>query len=253
MYLIKTTGVLLEGVNQLMARAMTNRLEKCSQFLFWVATGVGITWPLLVICENLYLKYRDNSMSFTIDASYLDFNTSFPSVSLCQVFNGEKNWDLSEKFFGDERDKRIDDFLTEISFFTGACYTCELCGIEVDCPRNFSDILSKFRASCDTFLKNCSWNGVEFDCCEGFRPLATETGICYTINSAMTTPKYGKELFSNRETGPGRLKVMVTEDIQLFIHHPNDVPFAYGNFWLFLLHTFSRVHFIAARRMTCSV
>ncbi|KAG5670156.1 hypothetical protein PVAND_000437 [Polypedilum vanderplanki] len=167
-------------------------------------------------------------MSFTIDASYLDFNTSFPSISLCQVFNGEKNWDLSEKFFGDDRDKRIDDFLTEISFFTGACYTCELCDVEVDCPRNFSEILTKFRASCDMFLKNCSWNGEEFDCCKGFRPLATETGICYSINSALTTPKFGKELFSNREIGPGRLKMMVTEDIQLFIHHPNDVPFAYG-------------------------
>lgn len=58
-------------------------------------------------------------MAFTIDSTYLDFNTSFPSISLCQVFNGEKNWDLSEKFFGEDRDKRIDDFLTEISFFTG--------------------------------------------------------------------------------------------------------------------------------------
>jgi amiloride-sensitive sodium channel len=56
----------------------------------------------------------------------------------------------------------------------------------------------------------------------------TETGICYAINSALTKPKYGKELFCNRETGPGKLKMMVTEDIQLFINHPNDVPFAYG-------------------------
>jgi hypothetical protein len=31
----------------------------------------------------------------------------------------------------------------------------------------------------------------------------------------------------------GKLKMMVTEDIQLFIHHPYDVPFAFGNFWNF--------------------
>lgn len=96
----------------------------------------------------------------------------------------------------------------------------------MDCPRNFSEILSKFRANCENFLKNCSWNGIDFDCCAGFRPLYTETGTCYTINSALTLP--GKELFCNRETGPGKLKMMVTEDIQLFIHHPNDVPFAFG-------------------------
>lgn len=173
-------------------------------------------------------------MAFTIDSTYLDFNTSFPSISLCQVFNGEKNWDLSEKFFGDDRDKRIDDFLTEISFFTGACYTCELCDVEVKCPRNFSEILSKFRASCENFLKNCSWNGIEFDCCSGFRPLHTETGTCYTINSALTQPIYGKELFCNREIGVGKLKMMVTEDIQLFIHHPNDVPFPFGKIYIFV-------------------
>lgn len=198
------------------------------QILFWCGVAVGLGIPLWSVCENLYIKFRDNSMSFTIDSAYLDFNTSFPSISLCQVFNGEKNWDLSERFYGDIRDKRIDDYLTEISYFTGACYTCELCDVEMNCPANFSDILGKFRASCRNFVKNCSWNDESFDCCEGFRPLQTETGTCYTINSALTIPKYGKELFCNQENGPGKLKMMVTEDIQIFIHHPNDVPFAYG-------------------------
>ncbi|XP_070504614.1 sodium channel protein Nach-like [Chironomus tepperi] len=132
----------------------TSWMEKISEFIFWTSTSIGLTIPLFFICENLYYKFRDNSMAFTLDASYLDFNTSFPSISLCQVFNGEKNWDLSEKYFGDERDKRIDDFLTEISFFTGACYTCELCDVEVQCPKNFSEILFKFRASCERDLKD---------------------------------------------------------------------------------------------------
>jgi len=204
------------------------KVGRIIQTVFWLGVGIGLTIPLVAISENLYTKFRDNSMAFTIDSSYLDFNTSFPSISLCQVFNGEKNWDLSERFFGEDRDKRIDDFLTEISFFTGACYTCELCDIEVKCPNNFTEILSNFRASCQNFLKNCSWNGIEFDCCEGFRPLETETGLCFSINSALTKPKFGKELFSNRETGPGKLKMMVMEDIQIFIHHPKDIPFAYG-------------------------
>ena len=91
---------------------------------------VSLNYPMSGIIKNLYIKFRDNSMTFTIDPSYLHFNTSFPAISLCQVFNGEKNWDLSEKFFGEDRDKRIDDFLTEISFFSGACYTCELCDVE---------------------------------------------------------------------------------------------------------------------------
>lgn len=208
--------------------ARIEKLQNLFENFFRIGVTIGLLVPLYIICENLFLKFRDSSMAFTIDSSYLDFNTSFPSISLCQVFNGEKNWDLSERFFGDDRDKRIDDFLTEISFFTGACYTCELCDVEVTCPSNFSDILGKFRANCQNFLKNCSWNEKPFECCEGFRPLATETGTCYSINSALTQPMFGKELFSNRENGPGRLKMMVTEDIQIFIHHPNDIPFVYG-------------------------
>lgn len=206
----------------------SEKFKKYFQYFFWISASVTLTYPLQSICRNLFVKFRDNSMAFTIDSTYLDFNTSFPSISLCQVFNGEKNWDLSERFYGDIRDKRIDDYLTEISFFTGACYTCELCGVEVDCPANFSDILSKFRADCDHFLKNCSWNGEPFECCEGFQPLATETGTCFTINSGLTLPKFGKELFCNRENGPGKLRMMVTEDIQIFIHHLNDVPFSYS-------------------------
>lgn len=208
--------------------ARSERLQRIFQFVFWTGVVFGLVYPLQSICKNLFIKFRDNSMAFTIDSSYLDFNTSFPSISLCQVFNGEKNWDLSERFYGGVRDKRIDDYLTEISFFTGACYTCELCDVEVDCPGNFSDILGKFRANCHNFLKNCSWNGEPFECCEGFRPLATESGTCYSINSALTLPKHGKELFCNRENGPGKLKMMVTEDIQIHIHHPNDIPFLYG-------------------------
>lgn len=208
-----------------------SRVEKFGNFLqssFWIAVAVGMAIPLYSISENLYIKFMENSMTFTIDSAYLSFNTSFPSVSLCQVFNGEKNWDLSERYFGDDRDKRIDDFLTEISFFSGACYTCELCDADVVCPKNFSEILSKFRANCKNFMNNCSWNDEEFDCCEGFRPLETESGICFTINSALTKPKYGKKLSVNRETGPGKLKMMVMEDILIYVHHPKDVPFAYS-------------------------
>jgi acid-sensing ion channel, other len=196
------------------------------QYSFWIGCSIGLVIPFWSVCKNLYEKMKANSMSFTIDSAYLDFNTSFPSISLCQVFNGEKNWELSEKYFGDVRDKRIDEVLTQITFFNGVCYSCALCQNELKCPSNITEILQKFRASCENLIKQCSWNDEIFDCCEGFRPLATETGTCYTINSALTTPKFGKELFCNQENGPGKLKMMVTEDVQIFIHNPNDVPYA---------------------------
>lgn len=203
--------------------------ETLVRYAFWIALASGLSWYMEVIIANIIRKYKTDALSFTIDSAYLNWNTSFPSISLCQVFNGEKNWDLSEKYFGEDRDKRLDDFLTEISFFTGACYTCELCENEVKCPHDFNDILRKFRASCRELITNCSWNAEDFDCCKGFLPLQTEMGECFTINSVLTTPKFGKKLFSNRETGPGKLKMNTKEDIQIYIHHPEDLPFAYGD------------------------
>lgn len=175
--------------------------KKNVKITYWICLLVGICIPMSEMIQNLITNFKQDALAFTIDSSYLNWNTSFPSISLCQVFNGEKNWDLSEKYFGEGRDKRIDDFLTEISFFTGACYTCELCEREVTCPGNYSDILSKFRGSCQDIMSNCSWNKDNFDCCDGFLPLQTEGGICFSINSALTTPMYGRQLFSNRELG----------------------------------------------------
>lgn len=194
------------------------------RYAFLLVTGCVVCYFFKDTTEKLYKKYKTDALSFTIDSAYLDWNTSFPSISLCQVFNGEKNWDLSEKYFGETRDKRLDDFLTEISFFTGACYTCELCENEVQCPHDFKDILSKFRAPCKELISNCSWNDEPFDCCKGFLPLQTETGECFTINSELTTPRFGKRLISNRRNGPGKLKMNTKEDIQIYIHHSEDIP-----------------------------
>lgn len=37
-----------------------------------------------------------SDLSDTFDS--LHWNTSFPAVTVCETFNGEKNWDLSERF-----------------------------------------------------------------------------------------------------------------------------------------------------------
>lgn len=194
--------------------------------IFWFVVAVVLAIPLLITFQRLLHNFRHQKPPPASESPY-EFNVSSPAISLCQVFNGEKNWDLSEKFYGEERDKRIDDFLTEVSYFTGACYTCELCQKDVACPRNLTEIVAKFRASCSELLTNCSWNGEKFNCCDGFLPLPTENGICFTMNSAFTKSKHSQELFFHRQNGVGRLRMMVTEDVQLFVHQPNDVPNAY--------------------------
>lgn len=132
-------------------------------------------------------------LSFHCDLSYiplkfnLDFslywNISFPAVTICEIFNAGKTWELSEKYvclcvcacakcslnwfwwqefsnrsinsdnvpflfstpryYGMDRNSKLDDYLSDIAFFNGKCHSCSLCGKEFDCPTNFSDLSSK--------------------------------------------------------------------------------------------------------------
>lgn len=201
--------------------------KKC----FWVSFGISvlILFPLVILGEKYLLKFREDTTIARIDQ--IQVNNVYPSVSICQVFNGERNWDLSEKFYGEERDKRLDDFFTEIAFYTGACYTCELCRTDsgLECPKNFADLLGKFRENCQNLIKNCSWNDEPFECCEEFSPLPTEYGTCYTMNSALTKSIIEKEPLYDPNSIFGRLRLTTTEDIQIFIHHPFDVPTTYSD------------------------
>lgn len=97
----------------------------------------------------------------------LHWNTSFPAVTVCEIFNGEKNWDLNDRYvidlmygmryislvplvinfmnryFGKQRNNKLDDFVSDIAFFNGKCYACNLCDNDFVCPVNLSDIVTK--------------------------------------------------------------------------------------------------------------
>lgn len=72
---------------------------------------------------------------------------------------------------------------------------------------------------------NCFWNGEPFECCEGFILIETEFGPCYSINSALTNPPFAKSLISDRLSGPGTLKLVAMEDIKIYLHAVDDVPY----------------------------
>lgn len=76
-------------------------------------------------------------------------------------------------------------------------------------------------------ITNCTWDGKPFDCCSMFLPLQTEFGTCFTINSVNTNPPTKRHLIMNRKTGPGSLDFALREDVQIFIHPPDEVPHAF--------------------------
>lgn len=135
-------------------------------------------------------------------------------------------WELTEEIYGAERNKYFDDVMTDVTFFSGLCYSCKKCESNQEFCSNFdlANITKTFRTGCPKLLLNCQWNGEPFDCCEGFLELRSEVGVCYTINSMHTEPQFGKKLISNRESGPGILELIAMEDVELYLHSTEDIP-----------------------------
>lgn len=136
-------------------------------------------------------------------------------------------WDLNEKIYGRDRNKYYDDIMTDVTFFSGLCYSCAKCKTT---DRRFcesvslSNITRNFRTPCQNLLMDCKWNGQPFECCQGFIELHSEFGVCFTINSLQTLPKFGKKLQSNRESGPGQLEFIGLQDVELYLHPAEDIP-----------------------------
>lgn len=135
-------------------------------------------------------------------------------------------WDLNERIYGADRNKYLDDLMTDVTFFSGLCYSCKKCETNKEfCAKlSLDNIAKSFRTSCDHLLVQCKWNGEPFECCEGFLELHSEFGVCYTINSMHTSPPFGKRLISDRESGPGLLELMTLEDVELYLHSTEDIP-----------------------------
>lgn len=181
-------------------------------------------WILLTTLES----FSDRILSFTVQTTYLGWNTTFPAVTLCELFNSEKVWD-SNSDLNDGNMNNFNDFIGDIAFFYGTCFTCEHCITDANCPKNFTEIASNIRSKCDNFFDQCKWNNELIDCCSNFLPLETEFGICFSINSLHTVklPKSLPPLISNDKIGLGWLYIKAKEDYQAFVHPQEDVP--YGN------------------------
>ncbi|EDS42153.1 amiloride-sensitive sodium channel [Culex quinquefasciatus] len=202
---------------------------KYSKRLYWLVVGGGLLYMMLSTAQSLVRAFLDNSLSFSIDTAYLHWNTTFPAVSVCQLLNDETMAEMLENNLGPDRPHRLDNVISEIAFYGGTCHSCEDCARGLPptttCPANFTALASVYRLGCPALLADCTWLGQSFDCCELFRPLATEFGRCFSVNSLVAGPT--TPLMTNRHTGPGSLRFRAREDLQLFLHDPYAVPFAY--------------------------
>ncbi|KOB70022.1 Uncharacterized protein OBRU01_11299 [Operophtera brumata] len=168
--------------------------------IFWLIFVVLSWYGSFLLIAAQYDAYQNNPISFVVETTYKDWDTMFPSV-------------------------------VELAYFKGITYyTSEFCNLENPLPEciksNFTYYANLVRSNCAETLEDCYWNGEPFECCDFFRPMDTELGTCYAINSIQGREKYPPILpmISNRTTGPGFIKfnVMVTGNV--YVLNEEDVP-----------------------------
>lgn len=175
--------------------------------------------------RRYYNHYQENTMRFTTRTDYLEWNITFPSITICEVSNIEKIWTITGNMQTQNIEK-LDRFIGEIAFFSGTCFTCfSTCENESACVMNYPEITKLIRVSCEEFFVSCKWNNNPIDCCNKFKPLQTEYGICFSINNNNVDGKGNTLATSDDRRERQILEVIMSQDYEAFLHSPEDVPF----------------------------
>ncbi|XP_022177636.1 sodium channel protein Nach [Myzus persicae] len=228
---------------------VSNVKRHWTERLFWFICCTLSWFGSALLMMNSWEAYQTNAISFVVETSSLEFQTTFPAVSVCEMNNIANIQKLANKIFGDNRNFNLDEIVKEITYFKGTSYYInEFCITgQYNCPKNnFSKIAISTRSTCDEVFLNCTWNNLrDFDCCKHFILTETELGICYTLTMENESPNSDDfiDMYSNRETGPSNLRIKLSSPsqviavyiiypillhvycIQVFIHSVVDVPY----------------------------
>ncbi|XP_032517322.2 sodium channel protein Nach [Danaus plexippus] len=183
---------------------------------------------LLIIAQ--YRAFQNSPISFVVETTYKDWNTQFPSIAVCEQDNSVRIGAVSDGLWGKDHDFNMEEVLKEIAFFKGVTYyVSEVCQGEDSAEECFKSNLTYYaklvRSECNDVMSNCSWNQKSFDCCQYFRPVETEIGPCFIINTIQGGEAVPiLKMHSNRATGPGRIQFEVMLPVSVYILNEEDVP-----------------------------
>lgn len=186
-------------------------------------------WIAAVASIYKYISsYQEDTIRFTTRTDYLDWNTTFPSVTVCEMANIDNILSNVQK---EQLDKENEDkmavFATDIAFFSGDCQSCLV--TEENFPTSAKDFVnmgSTFRSGCKELFISCKWDDKPLNCCEHFKPIHTEYGRCYTMNNNQISEKqvpYYVSSSNRRELGT--LEISLSQNYEAFLHSHEDVPY----------------------------
>ncbi|XP_072949205.1 uncharacterized protein [Epargyreus clarus] len=198
---------------------------------FWLILVVLSWYGSSLLIAAQYDAFLNNPISFVVETTYKDWNTNFPAVAVCEHDNMASVEEVADGLWGPGHDLSMDEVLKELTYYKGVTYYSSLfCGGENPMSECFQSNLTFYanliRSSCHEILQNCSWNDKIFDCCKYFRPMDTELGSCYVVNSIQGRERNPPriQMVSNRTLGPGMIKFSVLVPSKVYVLNEEDVP-----------------------------
>ncbi|XP_045473290.1 sodium channel protein Nach-like [Harmonia axyridis] len=157
-------------------------------FMWFVCVMVGLITSIIIIF-SLWEKFQTNPTITGLDTDFHSWDVAFPAITICQEKPGNMTLidDYIENKFSDIEDKdqakKFLELLTTLSYDNmkdiGQFGKFDVF-LEASTLKN---IMISMMNKCQDIFDSCEWKSKPYDCCEGFFPVFTENGFCYTFNS----------------------------------------------------------------------
>ncbi|CAF4897707.1 unnamed protein product [Pieris macdunnoughi] len=178
-------------------------------------------WIAAVAAIYKYVSaYREDTIRFTTRTDYLDWNTTFPSITICQIGNNEK---ILQQLQNTDNEERL-NFVKQIAFFRGDCPSCTWHN-KTEYSTDLARLTSVYRSECKDLFITCTWDNKPVNCCQHFKPVQTEYGLCFSMNNIQFHEQFSYYVASSDRRHLGSLSVALSEDYEAFLHAREDVPF----------------------------
>lgn len=224
-------------------------VRKSLKRIFWTSCIAVSYFYLTSTLASTINEFSSKSTSVNIDASYRDWNNTFPAVSICLTKGSNTKltnymtaiWDQSGISLPRVERTRISRSIQHLLFMS---YDQPLDGINVPACTKYNEtcgidlaIVKKalIPHDCHQIMKNVKFLGKDVDCDEYFKLHRTELGECFIANSlysskpVLNTFDHLPLRYSNLENYERSLEIEYVDDdfviLKAFIHSPEELPF----------------------------
>lgn len=224
-------------------------VKKSLKRVFWTSCIAVSYFYLMRALASTINEISSKSISVNLDASYRDWNNTFPAVSIC-ITKGSTSkltsymnaiWNESGSSPPRVERTRLSRSIQHLLFLS---YDQPLDGIHVPTCTKYNEtcgidfeIVKKalIPQQCHQIMTKVKFLGQEIDCAEYFKLHRTEIGECFIANSlysskpVLNTFDHLPLRYSNQESYERSLEIEYFDDdfviLKAFIHSPEELPF----------------------------